>query len=600
MTTDKDDAANGQPFDLFPEIDQPGLSELREAVARTGLDLPKRSNLRADVVASLNNAVASVPDGMASGLLAGVNPICGLYACTLGPFVGGLFSSTQLMVIATTSAAALAAGQALGTLEGEERDAALFAMVVMVGVFQVLFGVLRLGRLTRFVSFSVMSGFILGIALLTILSQLPTVTGYLPAAENRVAQTFELLTRLDSVHLPTLGVALLTLVLALTLPRTALGNFGNLAAIAVPSVLVALAGLGGIELVRDVGEIPRGVPRPVLPSFVAGFQIFTGALAVATITLVQGAGVSQSVPNPDGSPRRVSRDFIAHGAANAASGFFRGLPVGGSLSTTALSVLSGARSRWAAVLTGVWMLLIVTVFPGLVAFVAMPALAALLIVASAGTMKIRNFVSLWRTGWPSRLAAVTTFAATLYLPIQAAVLLGVVLSALLHLYESSGDVSVVSLEKRPDGRIEERPPGKRLASNEVTVLDVYGHLFYAGARTFEQLLPSPNGAENPVVILRLRGRTTVGATLIEVLANYADELQQAGGEAVPHGDRRARPRSAPPDRQAPPIWARASLRGHPDRGRSDGRGVRRRADLAGRAGRGGLQSGRCERATGRR
>ena len=81
----------------------------------------------------------------------------------------------------------------------------------------------------------------------------------------------------------------------------------------------------------------------------------TGALAVAAIILVQGAGVSQSVPNPDGSRRSMSRDFIAQGAANVASGFFRGLPVGGSLSTTALTVISGARSRWAAIFAGLWM-----------------------------------------------------------------------------------------------------------------------------------------------------------------------------------------------------------------------------------------------------
>lgn len=82
--------------------------------------------------------------------------------------------------------------------------------------------------------------------------------------------------------------------------------------------------------------------------------------------LVQGAGVSQSVPNPDGSRRSTSRDFIAQGAANVASGLFRGLPVGGSLSATALNVIYGAQSRWAVILAGVFMALIVMAIPGLV------------------------------------------------------------------------------------------------------------------------------------------------------------------------------------------------------------------------------------------
>jgi len=175
------------------------------------------------------------------------------------------------------------------------------------------------------------------------------------------------------------------------------------------------------------------------------------------------------------------------------------------------------------------MALLVVAVPGLVSYVAMPALGMLLILASISTIKPSEALSIWNTGWQSRLAGVTTFLSTLLLPIQAAVGFGVVLSALLYVNQSSTDISVVELVKRGDGLIEERKPPKQLPSNTVTVLDVYGYLFYAGARTLERLLPRPNGAENPVVILRLRGRTNLGATLVEVLANYANKLQELHG-----------------------------------------------------------------------
>jgi SulP family sulfate permease len=461
----------------------------------------------------------------------GVNPIYGLYACMVGPIAGGIFSSSRLMIVATTSAASLSAGQALGGLQAEARDNALFVMVVLIGALQILFGLLRMGRLTRFVSYSVMTGFIIGIAVLTVLSQLPTVTGYEPTAgKNKVTQALNLLANLDQVNLQSLAMSALTLVLALTLPRTKLGNFGRLVAIIVPSVLAALLRLDGVAVVRDVGDIPGDIPIPHLPSFSAiSFDVLTGALAVAVIILVQGAGVSQSVPNPDGSRRSMSRDFIGQGAANVASGFFRGLPVGGSLSTTALTVISGARSRRAAIFAGLWMALLVVFFPGLVSYVAMPALGMLLILASVSTIKPSEALSIWNTSWQSRLAIITTFLSTLFLPIQAAVGFGVILSALLYVNESSTDVSVVELVKQPDERIKERNPPGQLPDNKVTVLDVYGHLFYAGARTLERLLPTPEGARNPVVILRLRGRNNLGATLVEVLANYADKLQEANG-----------------------------------------------------------------------
>lgn len=530
-TRTSDDQPDDQLDDDQPEVNLPGLGELREAVANyAARQLPGRPKVRADGLAGLNSTLSSVPDGLASGILAGVNPIYGLHACMVGPVAGALFSSTQLMVVVTTSASALAAGQALAGVSGEARDSALFLMVVLVGAFQILFGLLRLGRLIRFVSYSVMTGFIAGIAVLTILSQLPTITRYQPTGGNKVTQTLDLLANLGQIHLLSLALAILALILAITLPRTKVGNFGNLVAIVVPSVLAVLLGLESVQVVRDVGEIPRGVPTPALPSLSAITPgVVTGALAIAAIVLVQGAGVSQSVPNPDGTRRSMSRDFIGQGAGNVASGFFRGLPVGGSLSTTALTVVSGARTRWAAIFAGVWMAAIVIIFPGVVSRVAMPTLGALLIVASASTIKPAELRSVWDAGWPARLASITTFLTTLVLPIQVAVSAGVALSALLYVYASSSDVSVVELVERPDGRIEEREPPKRLPSDRVTVLDVYGHLFFAGARTLERRLPAPQGAENPAVILRLRGRTDVGATLVEVLSTYADKLQEVNG-----------------------------------------------------------------------
>src|SRR5690349_2344554 len=181
--------------DIEPEVNQPGLAQLREAVENhLKRRLAGSASLRRDAIAGLNSAVSSVPDGMASGILVGVNPIYGLYACMVGPVAGAIFSSTQLMIIATTSAASLSAGQALGNLRGNARDNALFLMVVLIGAMQVLFGLLGTGRLTRFVSYSVMTGFFIGIAVLTILSQLPTISGYKPTAgNNKDTQTINLL-----------------------------------------------------------------------------------------------------------------------------------------------------------------------------------------------------------------------------------------------------------------------------------------------------------------------------------------------------------------------------------------------------------------------
>ncbi len=521
---------NSEEPEVQPEVEQPGLSRLREAVANARQAIPRRATLLQDGLAGLNSTIGSAPDGMANSILAGVNPLYGLYASMIGPIVGALFTSTQLMIINSTSAAALAANQSLGGLTGEARDRALFLMVVLIGVFQIVLGLLRAGQLTRFVSYSVMTGFLAGVAGLMILSQFSTVTGIEATGSNKLSQALSVIFNIAETDPLTFGIAFLTLLLIIVLPRTPLGNLGPLVAIIVPSVLVGLLGWDSVQTVSDVGEILRGFPKMSLPTFsdlTPG--IVTGALAVALIVVVQAAGVSQSVPNPDGARRSTSRDILAQGAANLASGLFRGMPVGGSLSATALSVIAGPRTRWSAIFCGLWMALIVLLAPGLIAYVAMPALGALLIHAGLGTIKPREFLEIWEIGWPARLASISTLLATLTLPIEAAVGIGVVLSAMLYLYQSSGDLSVVELVEQPDGSIEERKRPHQLKDNHVTVLDIYGPLFYASARTLGRLLPSPIGTENPAVVLRLRGLTKVGATLINVLASYARKLKAVNG-----------------------------------------------------------------------
>lgn len=516
--------------EIQPEIEQPGLSRLREAVANARQRLPGRATLVQDGLAGVNSTIGSAPDAMANAILAGVNPLYGLYAAMFGPIVGAVFSSTQLMIVSSTSAAALAANQSLGSLTGDDRDRALFLMVVLIGVFQIVLGLLRAGQLTRFVSYSVMTGFLSGVAGLMVLSQFTTVTGIEATGSNKLFQAFSVIANPGEADLLTIVTALIALLLIIILPRTPLGNFGPLVAIIVPSVLAGLFRWDSVQTVQDVGEILRGFPAlswPAISDLTPG--MITGALAVALIVVVQGAGVSQSVPNPDGTRRSTSRDIIAQGAANLASGLFRGVPVGGSLSSTALSVVAGSQTRWAAILSGVWMAMIVLLAPGLIAFVAMPALGALLIHAGLQTIKPQEWLQIWEIGWPSRLASISTFLATLTLPIEIAVAIGVVLSALLYLYQSSADLTIVELVEQPDGSIEELKRPKRLKDNKITVLDIYGPLFYASAHTLGRLLPSPDGVQNPVVILRLRGHTKVGATLLDVLASYAQKLRDANG-----------------------------------------------------------------------
>jgi SulP family sulfate permease len=509
------------------------LPRLRQGRARVAGALrsvaPRRGDLRADALASIPGSIASVPDGMAASVLAGVSPIYGLYASMVGPIVGGLSAGTQLMVITTTGAAGLAAGSALQGVDPASRPAALFLLTVLAGAAMIAAGVLRLSRYTRFVSHSVMIGFLTGVAVNIILGQIPDLTGVDAEGPFALAKALDVVLHPRQINVAALLTGLAALGLLLVLARTRFALAGAVLALLVPTVAVALTG-AQVERVADLGEIPPGLPLPALPDLSQlSFGLVAGALAVTAIVLVQAAGVRESAPNPDGGIPDGNRDFVAQGAANVAAGLFKGQPVGGSVGQTALNVTAGARSRWASVFRGVLMLVILVAFSGLVGKVALPTLAAVLIFAAVSSLRLHEMRTILRTGPTSQVVIVATFTATLLLPVATAVGIGVTLSLLLQLNQEAMDLAVVRLEPTADGRLRELPAPEHPGSNAVTLLDVYGSLLYAGSRTLQARLPDPAGTESAAVVLRLRGRTALGSTFYAVVTDYAHRLEEHGG-----------------------------------------------------------------------
>ena len=490
---------------------------------------PQRQYVGKDLLAGLPGAVSSVPDGMAAAILAGVNPVQGLYASFAGPIAGGLTASTRLMVITTTSAAALATGSALSGVPAAQRPAAVPLVAIIAGAALIAAGVAKLGRYTRFVSYSVMTGFLTGVAVNIVCGQIPDLTGAPAKGEFPLAKAVDVVIHPARIDLASLLAGLGALAILAVMSRTPWRVVSALVALVIPTLVVVLAGAASVARVGDVGDIPPGIPLPRLPDFgLASFQLVAGALAVAAIVFVQGAGVAEAAPNEDGPPR-PDTDIVAQGAGNVVSGLFRGMPVGGSVGQTALNTSAGARTRWAAIWSGIWMLLILAALSGLVAKVAVPALGAILIFAAIGAMSPGEVRTIMRTGRISQIAVTSTFAATLFLPVAAAVGIGVALSLLLQLNKGAMDLSVVELAPAGHGRFAERPAPAQLPSDQVTILDVYGSLLYAGARTLQARLPDPSGSHAPAVVLRLRGRTSLGATFLKVAAGYAERLAEAGG-----------------------------------------------------------------------
>ena len=304
-------------------------------------------------------------------------------------------------------------------------------------------------------------------------------------------------------------------------------------AVVVTSLASTLLGWSDVATLSDLGIVPDSLPTPQLPLLSMIPVLIVPALSLAFVGLVQGAGISANFTNPDGSYPDASRDFVGQGAANVASGLLQGMPVGGSVSASSLNKAAGARSRRSLLIASLVMAVVIVVFGEAVGGVAMSALAGLLMLIGYRTVKPADLQSVWKTGAVQKAVLVVTFALTMVIPLQYAVLVGVGLSVVLHVVRQSNQVTVRRRVRDADGQLLEVDPPAVLPPSEVVVLQPYGSLFFAAAPVFEATLPAVTDASRgAVVILRLRGRSDLGTTFMDVLHRYALALAGVGGKLV--------------------------------------------------------------------
>ena len=497
--------------------------------------LYRRETLKSDAVAGVVLGVESVPDGLAGGLLAGVNPVYGLYAYMVGTVTGALFTSSSFMAVQATGAMAIVVADVPVIHTAEDPGRALFTLSILTGIVMVVAGLLRLGSILRFVSNAVMVGFINAVGVNIVLGQLDDFTGYAAEGGNRVVRAFDLIFNLGELHWPTLAIGAATIVLIVLLERTKLGPLGLVVAILLTSAATwAIKANLDVEIatLNDIADIPSSLPLPMLPDLGLVFVLILPALSLAFVGLVQGAGISANFPNPDGTYPMASQDFIGQGAANVASGFLQGMPVGGSMSASSLVKTAGAKSRLALILAGIVMAIVILVFGDAVGYIAMPALAGLLMTVGYRTVKPANIKAVWKTGAMQATVMVVTFTLTMVIPLQYAVLVGVGISMILFIINQSNQV-VIKQWIMEDGHLRETDRPQDVPPGEVIILQPYGSLFFASAPVFEEKLPTITPeTRGSVVILRLRGRSDLGSTFMDVLEKYARALKEQGNQLM--------------------------------------------------------------------
>ncbi|CAN5597713.1 SulP family inorganic anion transporter [soil metagenome] len=492
-----------------------------------------RKTIGKDAVSGIVLGIEAVPDGLAAGLLAGLNPLAGLYAYLFG-MVGATFvTSSTFMAVQATGAMALIVSDS-DLQSRADPDRALYTLAIMTGIVMIIAGLLGGGRLVRFVPTAVMTGFVTAVGVNIVLGQLSNFTGFASQGANRLTKLFDLLVHIPQWSIASVAVGLVVVGLIYLFRLTPVGSLGLVIAVVLGSGMAVLLNVwlaDPVLLLDDIVEVPAGLPAPVLPNLEDVVFLLIPAFSLAFVGVIQGAAVGAGLPTPGGKPADTSRDFVGQGAGNIVSGLFQGMPVGGSMSGSSLVITAGAKTRLVFIVAGGVMALLILTASDLVGHVAMPALAGLLIVIGIGAIKPSRIYSVVKSGpLPTAIMAVT-FGLTLVVPLQYAVLVGVGLGIILFVAQQSNQVRVRQVHVLDGGRMRESTPPPTIAAGEIVILQPYGSLFFASAPVFEHQLPAVSReSKGAVVVIRLRGTDQIGLSLIEVLRRFAHDLRDADAE----------------------------------------------------------------------
>ncbi len=492
---------------------------------------PDKKTVAGDLAGGLSVAMVSIPEGMAYALIAGVDPIYGLYAGMLTVIVGSLFASTKLMVITLTNAIALIVADNLGFL-GDDIARGIATLTLLIGLIQFLMGILKLGRLVRFISNEVMAGFIAAVATIIIFGQIEELVGYQGhvsvegPVSGRIVEGIVVLVTPWEWDPATAVMGFLTIGVLLALKRTKLEKFADFLVVAIIAVVVGVLSLTTVLIVKDISAIPNELPALVAPDYTLIPGLAPAALAIAIVAIIESAGISSAFPNPDKSKTDMSRNFTAHGLGNLAGSLIAALPGGGSMSRTAINLDAGSLTRFGGVLAGVIVILSIALFGPVFEFIPMAALAGLLIVIGVGILRkeIPKMIEAWHTSKAYSASMIATYVIAVMHSLEVAVFVGVALSITLYVYFSARDVKLVLLEPLGDGLFVARPLPEEFPSDEVTVIQSRGSMYFAAVHTLHDQIPSWENTRHAVIILNLYGRSMVSTNLIDLVQSMNQDL----------------------------------------------------------------------------
>jgi SulP family sulfate permease len=490
---------------------------------------------RQDAVAGLTGAIIVLPQGVAYALIAGLPPEYGLYAAIVPAIVAALFGSSWHLISGPTAALSIVVFTTISPL-AQVGSAAYISLVLtltlMAGLFQLMLSLARMGSLVNFVSHSVVVGFTSGAAVVIATSQIKNALGLeLHSSGNFILNWMAVADNILATHLPSLVIAALTLSTLIIIKRWRKKWPNMLIAMVVGSLATQ-----GLQLttwldasqIALVGQIPSQLPPLSAPLMTWDLlrQLAPGAMALGLLGLVEAVSIARSVATRSGQRIHGNQEFIGQALSNILGSFSSSYATSGSFTRTGVNYEAGATSPLAALFAAIFLALIVLLFAPLAAYITLPSMAAILLIVAWSLIDWHHIKLIYRAGKNEAMVFNITFAATLLLPMEFAIYLGVLLSLVLYLRRTSKP-NITALASSSGAKKLVGAERSGLPECEaIKIIRIDGALFF-GAVDYVQtaLMAIPQKH----VLIVASGINFIDLAGTELLANEAKRLAAIGG-----------------------------------------------------------------------
>jgi SulP family sulfate permease len=499
-------------------------------------ELRDPSVLRADIIAGITVALVLVPQSMAYAQLAGLPAYHGLYASFLPVMIAALFGSSRQLA---TGPVAIVSLMTASTLEPyitspETYIAYAMTLALLVGVFQIMLGLLRMGILVDFLSHPVVIGFTNAACIIIATSQIGKLVGVSAAKEEHhyehVYNTIRL--GIENAH----GATILMSVLALSLMYGLKSYLPRIPGVLVAVVITTLVSFGfGYEEMggRVVGNIPEGLPGLALPSFNIDVirELIPAAVAISLIGFMEAISIAKVMAARTRQRLSSNQELVGQGMGNLAASFFQGYAVSGSFSRSAVNIAAGAKTGFSSVITGLVVALTLLFLTPLLYHLPQATLASVIIMAVVNLVKVGPIIHAWKVQKSDAVISVIVFLLTLYLAphLETGLFVGVGLSIFIFLLRSMRPI-FVEVSRHEDGTLRDAEEHHLAVAEEISVFRFDMPLYFANAGYLEDMVLE-SIAKKPdlkYVILDMEPITIIDATGEEVLHALTTRLRDIG------------------------------------------------------------------------